>query len=108
MITFAPFPETETMPGERPRLDWLPLLLLTSAAVAFTTSLPGWARMWLIAIALFAGFKWWTWRKVSVVAVAGPATGSPANATPNADAITNAPRARRARATTDVLLRASW
>ena len=62
MITFAPFPQT--LPRERLRLDWLPLLLLTVAAVALTTNAPGWARMWLIAIALFAGFKYWTWRRV--------------------------------------------
>ena len=99
MITFAPFPQA--MPSERPRLHWLPLLLLTSAAVAFTMHLPGWARMWLIAIALFAGFKWWTWKRASVVAVDRRATGSPANAPTNANTKIIASRARRSRATTN-------
>jgi alginate O-acetyltransferase complex protein AlgI len=62
MITFAPFPQT--LPRERVRLDWLPLLLLTTAACVFTPHAPAWARMWLIALALFAGFKWWTWCRV--------------------------------------------
>jgi hypothetical protein len=35
MITFAPFPETETLSGERLQLGWLPLLLLSIAAVVF-------------------------------------------------------------------------
>ena len=97
MITFAPFPQA--LPRERPRLDWRPLLLLTIAATALTTSAPGWARMWLIALALFAGFKWWTWRRISEVAGAGPAPGSLTHAQSNANATTNVPRARPARAT---------
>jgi hypothetical protein len=95
MITFAPFPEA--LPTERPRLNWVPLVLLTTAAVALTTNAPGWARMWIIAIALFAGFKWWTWSKV--VARDLRSRGEVANATPNANAITIAPHARRSRAT---------
>jgi hypothetical protein len=63
MITFAPFPEVARDERPRPRLPILPLVTLTTTALLFTTSLPGWARMWLIAFALFAGFKWWTWRR---------------------------------------------
>ena len=66
MITFAPFPETvrreqTRRPTGKHFFGW-PLVLLTTAAFTFSIGFPGWARMWLIAIALFAGFKWWTWR----------------------------------------------
>ncbi len=38
MITFAPYPDT--LHAERPRLYWLPLVLLTTAALALTTHAP--------------------------------------------------------------------
>ena len=95
MITFAPFPETVLR--QHQRLHWLPLLLLTIAAVASTTNAPGWARMWLIAIALFASFKWWTWRKV--VARDLRARGETAVASTADAAFTNEPVARRSTAT---------
>jgi hypothetical protein len=112
MITFAPFPEVLPRERSRPRLDWLPLLLLTTAAVAFTTNAPDWARMWLIAIALFAGFKWWTWRRVSertltmpgkpsVVARDLRARGAAVIASTTDVAFINEPFARRSTATTD-------
>jgi len=110
MITFAPFLETRA--PERPRLDWLPLLLLTAATVALTANAPGWARMWLIAIAIFAGFKWWTWRRVSERPSARPAKmfgvardlrarGARATAFATDVAVTSEPVARRSTATSD-------
>jgi len=41
--------------------DWAPLLGLTTLAIALKESLPPWGVMWTLAIAIFAGFKWWTW-----------------------------------------------
>ncbi len=44
-----------------PWLGWLPLILFTLAAACLRGSVPPWAFMWVISIAIFAGFKWWTW-----------------------------------------------
>jgi hypothetical protein len=49
-----------------PRWTWtdpVPLIIFTAAALFLRGSVPPWALMWLVAIALFAGFKWWTWRR---------------------------------------------
>ncbi len=73
MITFAPV--SQTLRRERLHLPWLPLILFTLAALLLTANASGWVRMWLIAIALFAGFKWWTLRRV-IEASAG-ATNTP-------------------------------
>ena len=43
--------------------DWLPLLVLGIAAVAFGTKLPPWLYMWVLAAALFVGCKWLCFRK---------------------------------------------
>lgn len=44
-------------------IAWLPLLLWPLAVVLFANGLPAWAYMWLLALAIFAGCKWLTWRK---------------------------------------------
>jgi len=47
--------------------DWLPLATLPAVALLVTPAdWPRWGAMWLIAIAIFAGCKWLTWRKSSV------------------------------------------
>lgn len=44
-------------------VGWLPLIVLPAAAIAGRESLPAWAFMWLLAVAIFAGCKWETlWR----------------------------------------------
>lgn len=45
-------------------LTWLPLILLPLVVLAFRSSLPAWLFMWLLAISIFAGFKWLTWQIV--------------------------------------------
>src|ERR1700731_272051 len=54
-----------TIPGDKPRasLDWLPLVVLPCIAIAFRGGLQPWVFMWALAVAVFAGFKWWTWRR---------------------------------------------
>lgn len=42
--------------------DWLPLLALPSGALLFQNTLPAWAFMWLMALALYAGCKLLTFR----------------------------------------------
>lgn len=43
-------------------LDWLPLFAMTAAAAVLARGFAAWIYMWLIAVAVFAGFKWLTWR----------------------------------------------
>jgi hypothetical protein len=43
--------------------DWLPLVVVTAYSMMTTTQLPDWARMWLVTISLYAGFKWLTWHR---------------------------------------------
>ena len=40
---------------------WAPLFVGTAMVAAFGARLPGWAWMWSIAFAIYAGFKWLTW-----------------------------------------------
>jgi hypothetical protein len=42
-------------------VGWLPLVMLPSIAAAMRGTLPPWIFMWVLAVAVFAGFKWWTW-----------------------------------------------
>lgn len=41
-------------------LAWLPMGLLPAAAVAVSWNWPAWGRMWALAFAIFAAFKWLT------------------------------------------------
>jgi hypothetical protein len=45
-------------------MGWVPLVLLIAIALCFCGRVPPWALMWLLAITIFAGFKWWTWWRV--------------------------------------------
>lgn len=42
---------------------WLPLALAVPAAIAAFPWLTPWLRMWVLAAAIYAGFKWATWRQ---------------------------------------------
>ena len=44
-------------------VDWAPVLALPLAAVATGKRLPSWAFMWSLAFAIYAGFKWLSWRR---------------------------------------------
>jgi alginate O-acetyltransferase complex protein AlgI len=50
----------------------LPLFAFTAVALELRSHVPAWELMWFISIAIFAGFKWWTWRR-TVVAGTPPA-----------------------------------
>lgn len=39
-------------------LAWLPLILFPAAAVFFSMGWPAWVRMWALAVAIYAAFKW--------------------------------------------------
>ncbi|HYG77361.1 MAG TPA: MBOAT family protein [Planctomycetota bacterium] len=43
-------------------LRFTPLAALPAAVLLFGSELPPWAFMWLLAFAIYAGFKWFTWR----------------------------------------------
>jgi predicted DCC family thiol-disulfide oxidoreductase YuxK len=43
--------------------DWLPLVLFPAATLFTRDFVPAWLFMWLIALALFLGSKWLTWRR---------------------------------------------
>jgi len=42
---------------------WWPLLLLLATAIVFGSWLTPWKYMWVLALAIFAGCKWLTWRR---------------------------------------------
>lgn len=44
-------------------LDWLPLVVLPTAAVVCRTYMPDWVFMWVLAFAIFFGCKWLTLRR---------------------------------------------
>lgn len=44
-------------------VQWSPLVAATTIATVATTPLSDWARMWLIALSLYGGFKWLTWQR---------------------------------------------
>jgi predicted DCC family thiol-disulfide oxidoreductase YuxK len=54
----APPPTTGSAMG------WLPLMGMTGSALLLRDRLPDWGFMWVLALAIFAGFKWWTWWRV--------------------------------------------
>jgi hypothetical protein len=43
--------------------EWGPLVGLTTISTLATVRLPDWARMWLMTIGLYGGFKWLTWQR---------------------------------------------
>jgi hypothetical protein len=43
-------------------LGWLALAVLPAMAASLGGKLPPWIFMWAMAVAIFAGFKWQTWR----------------------------------------------
>jgi len=55
-----------TIPRRRAWVGWLPLVLLPVLAIAVRDTLPAWVFMWLIAFAIYAGFKWLTYRDTLV------------------------------------------
>jgi len=55
-------PATST---RHPAAAWLPPILLLAAAVLAAPAVPPWVWMWTLALAVFAGFKWLTWRRVA-------------------------------------------
>ncbi len=46
-------------------LDFLPLLILPLPALWFRNAVAAWVFMWLMALALFTGCKWLTWRRAA-------------------------------------------
>jgi hypothetical protein len=53
--------KTATIPSHQSWLGWTPLIAFTGLAIALRGGLPPWGLMWILSIAIFAGFKWWTW-----------------------------------------------
>jgi Membrane bound O-acyl transferase family len=45
-------------------IGWFPLVVLPLGAFGVRNSLPAWAFMWTLSIAIFAGLKWLSWWKV--------------------------------------------
>ena len=59
------YPGAYRGPFQGPFRGWVPLVVLPVVVMGFTpSSWPRWALMWLLAIAIFAGCKWLTWRRV--------------------------------------------
>lgn len=46
-----------------PYWDWLPLITLPVAASLARNAVPAWIFMWLLALTIFLGCKWLTWRR---------------------------------------------
>jgi hypothetical protein len=63
-------------PSHQPWLGWAPLCIFTALAISLRACLPPWGLMWALSIAIFAGFKWWTWWRVIRSGVCGTATRS--------------------------------
>lgn len=49
------------LPNHRSWMGWAPLCILVGLAISLSGWLPPWGLMWILSIAIFAGFKWWTW-----------------------------------------------
>jgi hypothetical protein len=47
--------------SHRSWMGWVPLCIFTALAISLRGWLPPWELMWILSIAIFAGFKWWTW-----------------------------------------------
>jgi predicted DCC family thiol-disulfide oxidoreductase YuxK len=53
------------LPRRRAWYDWLPLVLFPALALAVRDRVVPWVFMWLMAFAIYAGFKWFTYRDAS-------------------------------------------
>ncbi len=73
--TLSPHPEVARDPAaQRTSLrwwqGWLPLVVLPWCVVFYTPATwPRWAFMWILALAIFVGCKWLTWRRTPVPGV---------------------------------------
>lgn len=47
------------LPASEPSFRWLPLFFFTILAMRTQETLPPWAFMWALSIAVYFGFKWW-------------------------------------------------
>jgi alginate O-acetyltransferase complex protein AlgI len=57
-------PENVPPRPESGAMGWLPLVGLTWGALLLQDRLSAWWFMWVLALAIFSGFKWWTWWQV--------------------------------------------
>lgn len=58
------------LPASRPSFRWVPLFLASALALRTRQTLPPWAFMWVLSIAVYFGFKWWMF---SLAAASGTA-----------------------------------
>lgn len=57
-------PISAALPAVPPWRGWAPLAVLPAAVVLVVPGdWPAWALLWLLAAAVYAGFKWLTWRR---------------------------------------------
>jgi hypothetical protein len=61
METLLEIKKAAAAPVNQPWMGWIPLFVFTTLAIELRECLPPWALMWILSIAIFAGFKWWTW-----------------------------------------------
>lgn len=48
--------------GKEGVLDWGPLLIMPAASLCFRNTVQAWEFMWIMALSIFLGCKWMTWR----------------------------------------------
>lgn len=65
METFLEIKKAGIVPNHQSWLGWAPLCVFTALAISLRGWLPPWGLMWILAIGIFAGFKWWTWWRVA-------------------------------------------
>lgn len=68
--------KAEVIRSRQPWMGWAPLLAFTALAICLRGWLPPWGLMWILSIAIFAGFKWWTWWRAISNGVSDTATRS--------------------------------
>lgn len=61
--TTRPLPRKSATAADR-AIDWLPLLAMTLTTLFAMPRQPAWLFMWVLAVAIFAGFKWIMFRRV--------------------------------------------
>jgi hypothetical protein len=76
MEAFLEMKTTATSPRHQSWFGWTPLCIFTVLAISLRGCLPPWGLMWILSIAIFAGFKWWTWWRAISSGVSGTATRS--------------------------------